>query len=54
MDLTKEQLKKRKQKILDLEKEIKTLESTLKNPKLTKAKNQTIKNLRLLETLVNF
>lgn len=54
MDLTKEQLKKRKQKILDLEKEIKTLESTLKNPKLTKAKNQTIKNLRLLETTGKF
>ena len=54
MDLTKEQLKKRKQMILNLKKEIKTLESTLKNPKLAKAKNQAIKNLKLLETTGKF
>ena len=50
----KEQLKKRKQMILNLKKEIKTLESTLKNPKLAKAKNQAIKNLKLLETTGKF
>lgn len=54
MDLTKEQLKKRKQMILNLKKEIKTLESTLKNPKLAKTKNQAIKNLKLLETTGKF
>ena len=54
MDLTEKQLKKRKQKIGGLEKEIKILESTLKHPKLAKTKNKAIKNLKILGTTGKF